>query len=159
MKVTELIAKQFREIHFGGNWTAACMKDKLAEVSWQQSIERVGEFHSIATLVFHMNYYVAAVTKVLQGGPLQAKDEFSFDHAPIESDEDWQNLLGKTWRDAEILADLIAKVPDEKLSDDFTDAKYGSYYRNLHGLIEHNHYHLGQIALLQKMTGETNPTS
>ena len=29
--------------------------------------------------------------------------------------------------------------------------KYGTYYRNFHGLIEHAHYHLGQIVLIKKL--------
>jgi hypothetical protein len=28
--------------------------------------------------------------------------------------------------------------------------KYGNYYRNIHGIIEHIHYHLGQIVLIEK---------
>ena len=34
---------------------------------------------------------------------------------------------------------------------EFFHEKYGNYYRNLHGVIEHAHYHLGQIALIKKM--------
>jgi len=41
-----------------------------------------------------------AVSKVLQGGPLDASDKYSFDYPPIGSEEDWQNLLDKIWRDA-----------------------------------------------------------
>jgi len=31
------------------------------------------------------------------------------------------------------------------------EEKYGNYYRNFHGIIEHCHYHLGQIVLIKKM--------
>ncbi len=46
---------------------------------------------------------------------------------------------------------LIAQLPEGKLWEDFADKKYGSYYRNLQGIIEHTHYHLGQIVLIKKM--------
>ena len=36
----------------------------------------------------------------------------------------------------------------------FVKPEYGNYYRNLHGLIEHTHYHLGQVALIKKLLNE-----
>lgn len=98
-----------------------------------------------------MNYYVSAVLKVLQGGPLDARDKYSFDHPPILSREDWKKMLDRIWTDAENFAGLIEKLPENRLWEDFTDKKYGNYYRNLHGIIEHFHYHLGQIVLIKKI--------
>ena len=68
MNLTAQIAKHFRDVHFGGNWTSVNLKESLADVSWQQATTRVHSFNTIAVLVFHMNYYVGAVTRVLQGG-------------------------------------------------------------------------------------------
>jgi len=44
----------------------------------------------LPALVYHINYYVAAVLPVLQGGPLDASDKYSFDLPPIQSKEDWK---------------------------------------------------------------------
>lgn len=151
MNLAEQIAKHFREIHFGGNWTSSNLKDNLETLTWQQATRQVYSFNTIVTLVYHMNYYVSAVLKVLEAGPLDAKDKYSFDHPPILSQEDWQKLLDKTWSDAEKFAGLIEKLPESKLWETFTDEKYGNYYRNFHGIIEHCHYHLGQIVLIKKI--------
>lgn len=152
--LTRNIAKHFRELHFGGNWTGSSMKDQLKDVSWQQAITQVHTFNTIATLTFHVNYYVDAVLKVLQGGPLDADDKYSFDHPPITSEEDWQRLLDKSWSDAENLAARIEKMPEHMLWENVSDPKYGIYFRNIHGIIEHTHYHLGQIALIKKLLVE-----
>ena len=159
MQSTEQIAKHLRDFHFGGNWTASNLKDKLADVTWQQATTQVGSFHTIAALVYHMNFFVSATLKVLQGGPLDAKDKYSFDHPPILSEEDWEKLLEKTWADAESLASLIERLPEKTLSEPFVDERYGSYYRCLHGPIEHCHYHLGQIALMKSMIAQANGQS
>jgi uncharacterized damage-inducible protein DinB len=151
MSLTAQIAKHFREIHFGGNWTTSNLKDQLADVTWQQATTKVYSFNTIATLVYHTNYYVSAVLKVLQGESLNAKDEYSFAHPPINSQEDWENLMNKAWAEAESFASLVEQLPESKLLEDFTDKKYGNYYRNLHGIIEHTHYHLGQIVLIKKI--------
>jgi hypothetical protein len=151
MTLTEQIAKHFREVHFGGNWTSVNLKETLADITWQQAATQVYSINTIAALVYHMNYYVSAVLKVLQGEPLDASDKFSFDHPPILTREDWEKLLNKTWTDAENFASLIEQLPENKLGEIFSDEKYGNYYRNIHGIIEHGHYHLGQIVLIKKL--------
>jgi len=151
MSTTKQIAKHARDVHFGGNWTCVNLKDTLADISWEQAIVKVQQLNSMATLLYHINYYVSTIIKVLQGGPLDAHDKYSFDCPPIQSQEDWDLLRNKAWADAAVLANLVEALPDEKLSEDFTDKKYGSYFRNLQGMIEHSHYHLGQIAVIKKM--------
>ena len=151
MNLTAQIAKHFREIHFGGNWTSSNLKDNLAGVTWQQATTRVYTFNTIATLVYHINYYVSAVLRVLQGEALDASDKYSFNLPPILSQNDWEKLLNKMWSDAENFAQLVEQLPEHELWEDFTDKKYGNYYRNFHGIIEHSHYHLGQIVLIKKI--------
>ena len=151
MSLTKQIAKLLRDIHFGGSWTGVNLKDKLADVTWEQAATPVQSFHTIATLVYHMNYYVSATVQVLRGGPLDAKDELSFDNLPVTSRQDWEQLRQKTWDDAEELAVLMEQMPESQLWEDFVDKKYGNYYRCLHGPIEHCHYHLGQIAMIKSM--------
>jgi hypothetical protein len=156
MNLTAQIAKHLRDVYFGGNWTASNLKDNLKDVTWEQATTSVFSFNTIATLVFHTNYYVNAIIKVLQGGPLDASDKLSFDCPVIASHEDWQNLLDKTWAAAETLASLIEQMPDSALTENFSDGKYGTNFRNVIGNIEHIHYHLGQIALIRKVVLETN---
>ena len=151
MNLTAQIAKQFRDVHFGGNWTAVNLEQTLSGLNWQQAATRMYSFNTIASLVYHMNYYVEAVSKVLEGKPLKASDKHSFSHPPILTQEDWENLLAKTWRDAEQFAVLVEKLPEAKLWEIFSEEKYGSYYRNIQGVMEHAHYHLGQIVLIKKL--------
>lgn len=145
------LAKHIRDVHFGGNWTCTNLKDTLSDVSWQQATTQVYSFNTIATLTFHVSYFVDAVLKVLQGRILDANDKYSFDHPPINSQEDWENFQNKIWMNAKNFADLVERLPEEKLWEDFSEQKYGSYYRNIQGIIEHTHYHLGQISLIKKM--------
>jgi hypothetical protein len=151
MKLLSQIAKQFRDVHFGGNWTGVNMKETLADVSWQEARTQVDSLNTIAALVYHSNYYVNAVLKVLKGEPLNAHDKFSFEVPLIESQEDWENLLAKTWVEAREFADLLEQLPESRLWDFIAEEKYGNYYRNIHGIIEHTHYHLGQMVLLKKL--------
>jgi uncharacterized damage-inducible protein DinB len=151
MQLTTQIAKHLRDVHLGGNWTTSSLKQHLADLSWEEATTQIDSFNTIATLAFHIHYYVGAATKVLQGGVLDAKDELSFKHPPIQSQEQWNTFLEKVWADAEIFASEIEKMADAQLETYFTQEKYGTYFRNLHGIIEHAHYHLGQIVILKKL--------
>ncbi len=154
MNLTGYIAKQVRDIHVGGNWTMVNLKDTLADVNWQEATVKIEPFNTIVALTYHVNYFVSAVLKVLQGGPLDAKDKYSFDHPPIHSPRDWEQLVQRALAEAEQTAQLIEQLPESRLFENFEDEKYGSYYRNLHGIVEHMHYHLGQIVILKKLIRE-----
>jgi len=155
MTSIEQIAKHFRDVHFGGNWTSVNLRDTLEDIRCQEATTKVHNLNTIATLVFHINYYVDPVLKVLQGEPLNASDKSSFDVPPITSADDWEKLVTKALTEAELFAVQIEKLDEAKLFDNFTDPKYGNYYRNLLGVIEHTHYHLGQISLIKKILNET----
>ncbi len=153
MSLTKQIAKHLREVHIGGNWTWSNLQEHLAGMTWQQATTQVHGFNSIATLVYHMNYYLNAVTDRLQGKPLTAKHALSFIYTPITSQQDWENMVAKTWTDAEAFAAQIEQMPENLLWENIS-VEYGSYYRNIHGVIEHTHYHLGQIVLIKKLLAD-----
>ena len=148
------LARHLRQVHVGENWTSTDLKDLLSDVGWEQANRRIRSFHTIAELVYHANYYIAAVLGVFRGEELTARDKFSFDCPPIDSAQAWEDLQSRCWREAEALACEVERMPDSKLWEVFVDAQYGDYYRNLQGLLEHCHYHLGQIALIKSMTRE-----
>jgi len=150
------IAKHIRDVHTGGNWTDSNLKEQLQGITWQQANQKVGSFNTILALVYHINYFVLAALVVLHGKPLDSHDKFSFDHPPITSQEDWDKFIDKVLKDAEEFAILVEKLPENKLWGNFSDAKYGTWYRNLAGIIEHTHYHLGQIAIIKKSILEKN---
>ncbi len=61
MTLIKQVAKQFRDVYFGGNWTAVNVKDTLSDIDWHQAVTKVHNLNTIATLVFHINYYVNPV--------------------------------------------------------------------------------------------------
>lgn len=146
------LAKRFREVILDGLWIANTnFKDQLSDVTWEQAITKVDSLNTIAMLTFHIHYYIAGIVNVLEGGKLEIKDKFSFGLPPIESSEQWHELLNKLWTDAEKFAALVEKLPENKLDEVFVDEKYGTYLRNIDGMIEHSYYHLGQITLIKKL--------
>ena len=152
MSTASQLAKRFREVMLDGVWIANTnFKDQLSDVIWEQATTKIADLNTIAMLTFHIDYYIAGIINVFQGGDLEIKDQFSFDLPPIESQEQWKELLNKLWNDSEKFTRLLEQMPDAKLDEVFVDEKYGTYLRNIDGMIEHAYYHLGQIVLIKKM--------
>lgn len=152
MKETSIIANRFREVILNGTFIANTnYKDQLADSQWEMATKKIGTLNTVAELAQHIHYYIEGVNKVFKGGPLDIKDQYSFDFAPIVSQVQWEAFLAKFWSNAEDFASLVEELPDEKLKEVFVDAKYGTYQRNIEAMIEHSYYHLGQIVLIKKM--------
>ncbi|MDC8102240.1 DUF1572 domain-containing protein [Chryseobacterium rhizosphaerae] len=146
------LSKRFREVLLDGLWIANTnFKDQLSGVSWEQAVTKVSSLNTIAMLTFHIHYYIAGIINVFEGGALEIKDQYSFDLPVIESQAQWEELLSRLWADAEKFAGLVEQIPDDQLDEVFADEKYGTYRRNIDGMIEHSYYHLGQITLIKKL--------
>jgi uncharacterized damage-inducible protein DinB len=152
MKKTHELAKRFREVILNGTWIANTnYKDQLSGLDWKIATTQYGSLNTIAVLAQHIHYYIHGINAVFKGGALDIKDQFSFDFPPIQSQQEWETFLEGFWKDAEEFALHIEQLPEEKPEQPFVDEKYGSYQRNIDGMIEHSYYHLGQITLIKKM--------
>jgi uncharacterized damage-inducible protein DinB len=152
MENTKQIAKRFREVILNGTWVANTnFKDQLSNLDWKIATTEIKSLNTIAILAQHIHYYINGINRVFKGGTLDIRDQFSFDFPAMQSQKDWETFLLRFWNDAETFAAMIEQMPDEKLKQVFVDEKYGTYQRNIDGMIEHSYYHLGQIVLLKKM--------
>jgi len=145
------IALHMKELYYGKNWTWSNMEDALQGVDWKMAATKIESINTIVVLVYHINYYLSQQVKVFKGGPLEGSDELSFEAPEILSEKDWQALKKSCNRKADEWIKLVAQLDDKILPTTFVDKKYGSYYRNLMGAVEHAHYHLGQIVILKKL--------
>ena len=149
------ISAHLKQLYFGGNWTAVNYKQVMESMEFESLEHKIGNGNSMLTLVFHTRYYVNAILDVLNGNPLNAKDELSFQHPSMDDKQAWSETIASYLNEVRSLAKQIETLSDDDLAAPFHDPKYGTVERNLHGLIEHNHYHLGQITLLMKSYKES----
>ncbi|HLP64882.1 DUF1572 domain-containing protein [Flavobacterium sp.] len=150
--IAQQTALRFREVILNGTWIANTnFKDQLDGLDHQIAITQIGSFNTIAVLAQHIHYYINGILNVFRGGNLDIRDQFSFDFAPITSQNQWETFLVQFWNDAEEFTSFIEKMSDEQLNRSFVDEKYGTYLRNIDAMIEHSYYHLGQVVLLKKM--------
>ena len=146
------IASRLREVLLDGHWIANTnYKEQILSVNWQQATQKVGNLNTIADLTYHINYYLAGLLNAFESGKLEISDKHSFDLTIVQSEANWNNLVTDFLENSKKFANRVERMEDSILDQPFVDEKYGSYLRNIEGVIEHSYYHLGQISLLRKI--------
>ncbi|MHA7059594.1 DinB family protein [Aquimarina sp. M1] len=151
------IAYRLKEVLLNGRWIANTnYKELITSVTWKQATQKIEDLNTIAALTYHINYYLAGILSVFNGGTLEIRDAYSFDMPPITSENDWKKLITEFIENAEKFILQIENMDTQQLHEVFVDEKYGTYARNIEGVIEHSYYHLGQISLIKKLILKNN---
>ncbi len=157
MSKSKNLANRLQEVLLDGEWIAKTnILEQLSKTNLNQAIYKMGEHNSIAELTFHINYYVGGILNVFKGGDLEIRDQFSFDMEIINTETNWKLLLDSYKENSISIIEKISNFPDNQWDEPFVKKEYGTYERNVEGLIEHSYYHFGQISLLLKLI---NPES
>lgn len=155
MKRSIDLANRLEQVLLNGLWIANTnFNEQLEHIDWVEATQKIGNLNTIAALTYHVDYYLSGILNVLKGGNLEISDRYSFDLPLITSEKEWKILVNNFLANAKTFVSEVAKIPDTKLDDSFVDEKYGSYLRNMEGVIEHCYYHLGQIVLIRKLLSE-----
>lgn len=149
-QLSTALAAHLRAVFFGGNWTTVNVKDVLSDVPVEHvHLHPLGP-NSILRLTYHIAYYVRAQISVFENKGLHASDDESYSHPDVVHEDDWRSFVQHILTDVELLANHIELLDEDTIWGNFVDQRYGSVFRNIVGMIEHTHYHLGQIVLIKK---------
>jgi len=152
MTEIDRILDQLKRAFEGPAWHGPSIKEVLNGVTAEQAHQRAQlNAHSIWELVHHIAVWADVGRRRLEGDPAEV---------PISSPEDWppaEDVSGAAWEKAkqalehghQALADAISRVPESRLDEPILEGK-SSVYVTLHGVIQHDLYHAGQIAILKK---------
>ena len=156
MKETERIREQLNRAFEGGAWHGPGVLEILENVSATQAASHpiVGA-HSIWELVLHIKAWEDACRRRLSGDRAELTDEEDWPAVAETSDEAWKNILTALREGHQKFSNAIASVDDTRLDEPILEGM-NSVYATLHGAVQHDLYHAGQIAILKKAsTGET----
>jgi uncharacterized damage-inducible protein DinB len=145
------IGSQLRRAYYGKAWHGPSVREALAGVTARQAARRpVDGAHTIWEITLHIAAWERVVLKRLRGEPIGSiPDEENFPAAPDDSEESWQATLRDTDDVHAGLADEVAHLGEERLDEIALGADYSNRFM-LYGVIQHDVYHAGQIALLKK---------
>ena|ERR1700759_5391407 len=151
MNILDAIAAHINDVYNGENWTDVSIADTIKDVSWQRAQQQtIGSKNTIASLLHHIYYWNRIMLERVKGNNPSVPNTNGFDVNELKNENDW-NALKETTRQSFIkLADAVKNFPQEKLFETSPTGK-SSYYKNLQGIVEHAHYHLGQMVILKKL--------
>ena len=153
-KETQYIIKTFESTLSGQPWFGRAVYEILGEANETKvSTKPNGTEHSMLELVWHMNTWAEFTLGAVENRSAE-------DMKKIEAN-DWRAIDPKlhTWKKGieqlkathnNIIALLKQKKDDDYLKDIVPNREYNFRFL-LNGLMQHNIYHLGQIAYLKKM--------
>jgi len=156
MKETERIREQLKRAFEGGAWHGPGVLEILENVSAAQAATHPIEgAHSIWELVLHIKAWEDACRRRLSGDRAELTDEEDWPAVDETSDDAWRKTLTVLREGHQKFSDAIASVDDARLDEPILQGMK-SVYATLHGAVQHDLYHAGQIAILKKAsTGET----
>jgi uncharacterized damage-inducible protein DinB len=148
------IADQLRRAFDGEAWHGDSLLEILDVVTVARAAAHsIKNAHSIWELVLHIAAWDGAVLRRLSGVAVTLSDAQNFPPVTDARESAWRAALAEVRRVHEELVAAVAALPDSRLDEMVPgkeDAHYTFYYM-LQGVVQHELYHAGQIALLKKM--------
>ncbi|MBA3766054.1 MAG: DinB family protein [Acidobacteria bacterium] len=150
MSEVKRIQDQLRRSFEGPAWHGPSIKELVAGVTAEQATAKpLAEAHSIWEIVLHIAAWEEAALRRLAGDRAELSTEEDWPPVPDTSEAAWREALELIERNHLRLRGAIAGLDDSRLPEPVVDGM-SSVYGTLHGVIQHNLYHAGQIALLKK---------
>jgi uncharacterized damage-inducible protein DinB len=148
------LADQARRAFEGEAWHGDSINELLSGVDAKMAAAHpIKDAHSIWELVLHIAAWDGAVVRRVRGNTVNLSDNENFPPIPDTSENAWKNALEHMQRTHADLVTAIAAFPDARLAEGVpgkSKQPYYTYFYMFAGIVQHELYHAGQIALLKK---------
>jgi uncharacterized damage-inducible protein DinB len=149
----ELIADQLRRAYYGEAWHGPALLELLEDVdAATASAHPIEDVHSIWELVLHIAAWDGAALVRLSGKKWQPKGAENFPPVTKPSPAAWRGAVANAKRMHDKLVKTVTRLSESRLRDRVPGKRY-NFSHMLHGIVQHELYHAGQIAILKKASG------
>ena len=151
MTEVKRILDQLKRSFEGEAWHGPSVREVLANVDAEKASKHpIPAAHSIWEITLHIAAWQHFVCKRLQGEHFEATPEQDWPLTSASNDDAWQDTLNHLESGYQKLLTEVMKLSDEDLDKFIVPGKEYNYYFMIHGVIQHNLFHAGQIAMLKK---------
>jgi uncharacterized damage-inducible protein DinB len=159
-EITRIVDELERE-HGGDAWHGTPLRELLSDIDYTQATVRPFEgLHTIWEIVLHMTAWKNEVRRRVGGAPAGLPTEGDWPTPATASPQTWREAVDSLEDAHRALVGVIAGTPESQLftpTNDPRERESGagvSFYVLLHGIVQHDVYHSGQIALLKKAVAD-----
>ncbi len=154
MREIERITDQLKRAFEGEAWHGPSVLETIEGISSQQAAAHPFEgIHSVWEIVLHIAAWERAVLRRLNGDRAQLLTEEDWPMVAAIGDEAWEQSRQALKQGHDDLRSAIANLDESRLDQPIIEG-LASVYVTLHGIVQHDLYHAGQIAILKKVTQE-----
>ncbi len=151
MKETNRIVKLFEDLYNGSPWIDVTIMNTLKNISAEQAAKKVApERNSIWQIVNHMIAWRENVLIRIQGNEIVTPNNNYFTEIEKVSETGWQKALERLENSQHQWIAFLKTFEESQFEKIYAKNKM-SYYEHIHGILQHDAYHLGQIVLLSKL--------
>jgi len=144
------IVDQLKRAFEGEAWHGPSVLEALDGVTWKKALRKpIPQVHSIWEIVLHMIAWEDVVRRRLLGESPELAEEENWPKLGNPGPADWTRALDVLRSGHMRLRETASSVQDDLL-DASPTGKHSSRYVLLHGIIQHDLYHAGQISILKK---------
>jgi uncharacterized damage-inducible protein DinB len=151
------IVDELEREHDGDPWHGTPLSAILQGIQPARAASRpIPAGHSIWELVLHMTSWKKETARRLRGAVACMPVEGDWPEVGPATDARWREALDALEAAQGDLIAAVKALPESKLYEPTNDTRSGplgtgvSHYVLLHGIVQHDVYHAGQIALLKK---------
>ena len=150
MKETNRIKKLVDDLYDGQPWLDVTILNTLRPLSATQAAKKVSEkWNTIWEIVNHLVEWRFAVLERVKGNTSDSPDDNYFRPITDPSENAWKQTLSKLEASQEAWRNFLDNFNEADFERTYPSNSM-SYYEHIHGIIQHDAYHLGQIVLLAK---------
>lgn len=153
MSETARLSDQIRRAFEGEAWHGDPVLEILKNIDAQKAAARpIKSAHTIWELVLHIAAWDGAVRRRTLGQAVALTDNENFPPIPDTSPAAWKKAVEEMTQTHHELVETVANFPDSRLPEQVpgkTEPYYNFFYM-FSGIVQHELYHAGQIALLKK---------
>ena len=153
MTETFRLADQIRRAFEGSAWHGDSMLELLADINAKTAAARpIKDAHSIWEILLHVAAWDDAVVRRAGGAAVTLTDEQNFPTVTDTSEAAWSRVIESTKKTHHELIKAVAAFSDPRLTEQVPGKteNYHNFYYMFSGIVQHELYHAGQIALLKK---------
>jgi uncharacterized damage-inducible protein DinB len=147
------LADQIRRAFEGEAWHGDSVLEILSDVDAKTAAAHpIKNAHSIWELVLHIAAWDGAALRRAQGHAVELTDEENFPSVKDTSAAAWKQATEKMKAIHSELVNTVESFPESRLLEQVPGKreKYYDYFYLFSGIVQHELYHAGQIALLKK---------
>ncbi|MEO7044650.1 MAG: DinB family protein [Ferruginibacter sp.] len=151
MKETKRTAKLFEDLYDGDPWIGVTIHETLKNITPEQAARKLQpQLNSIWQITNHIISWRENVLKRLKGEVITTPTNNYMASIFDTSETAWQQTIERMQQSHEQWIPFLKAFDKEDLEEKYKGNDM-SYYEHIHGILQHDCYHLGQIVFLTKV--------